>query len=101
MANAEATAPSKQKFIDIEGEKVVEGSNEHKLLSMEFEPLKRYVFELAKKLPQRELPVINVRTHKPVEHQEFNPQRNLVFTSQIIWQGRRRMVRYYDGCDTI
>src|SRR5712675_1336802 len=101
MANAEKTAPLKKEFIEIDGEKVETGSKEHTLLTMEFDPFKRYVFELANKIPPRDLPVMNVRTNRPVDHQEFIPYRNLVFTSQIIWQGRRRMVRYYDGCDSI
>ncbi len=94
-------AKDEKKFIDIEGEKVVEGSKEHSLLSQEFEPFKKYVFELATQVHPRRHPVMNVRTNRPVEHRKHTPVTNLVFTSGIIWNGRRRMIRYYDGCDTI
>lgn len=103
MANAEKTAPLKkeQKFIEIEGESVVDNSKEHLVLAQEFDPFKKYVFELANRNPTRDLPVMNARTHKAVDHQDFIPSRNLVYTSQVVWNGRRRMVRYYDGCDSI
>jgi hypothetical protein len=105
MANADVkSAPSitsEVKWVEVEGEKVIEGSKEHKVLSQEFDPEKRYVFELANKNPPRALPVMNFRTNKAVDDQPFNPLRNVVFTSQIVWNGRRRIVRFYDGCETI
>lgn len=105
MANALTKAPLKEevKKVIIEGEEVVEGSNEHKALSQEFDPNKRYMFQLAEENIQRELPVYEVRDNRatPVPHKKFKPYQNVVMTSQIVWQNRRRMIRYYDGCDSI
>lgn len=103
MAEATQTAPLKKEKtkITVEGEEVIEDSKEHLALSKEFDPYKRYVFELAAKIPPRELPIINARTNRAIEQQEYPPNRNMVYTSQIIWNGRRRMIRYYDGCDSI
>ena len=91
MANAQ-TAPLKEK---------VEYQAEVDFLAQKFDPKVKYMFELAVKNPKRELPVIDMRRNRPAPHQEFKPSQNIVFTSQIIWKGQRRMVRYYDGCDTI
>lgn len=108
MANA-TTAPLKkeQKIIKIwEGsaaEDVVEGSKEHFELTREFDPFKKYMFELANENMERELPVMIVRGTKSfvAPHQRFKPYQNIVLTSQIIWKGQRRILRYYDGCETI
>jgi hypothetical protein len=105
MANALAKAPSKEevKKVIVEGEEVVDGSNEHKALSQEFDPNKKYMFQLAEHNIQRELPVYEVRDNRatPMPHKKFKPYQNVVMTSQIVWQNRRRMIRYYDGCDSI
>lgn len=72
-------------------------------LAMEFEPLKKYMFELATPNPEREMPVIEVEGQKSraIPTEKFKPYQNIVLTSQIIWKGQRRIVRYYDGCDSI
>ena len=105
MANAETlkSAPevTKPTKVTVEGEEVVVGSHEHKVLSQEFDQAKRYVFELAKRNEPRRLPVINFRTGRAVEEQPFRPLHNIVLTSNIIWNGRRRIIRYYDGCDSV
>ncbi len=70
-------------------------------LGIELDPTKRYVFELANKNAQRESPIINMRTHMRIDNQEFKPYQNIVMSSQIVWNGARTNLRYYDGCDTI
>ena len=94
-------ATNKKEFIEIEGEKVVPESKEHKFLEQEFDPFRKYVFELAAPLQPRRHPVIDSRTNRAIDDRKFIPFTNLVFTAGIIWNGRRRMIRYYDGCDTI
>lgn len=106
MAQAELkTAPTKPVAIKIgEGEfieEVVENSKEHKALSKVFDPLKKYMFELVSENPEREFPVIDMRTKRPAPHTRFKPYQSMVFTSQVVWNGQRRMIRYYDGCGTI
>lgn len=107
MANASKEAPSQ----------VIEGkpkllSKEDLVLTQVFDADKKYMFELAVKNPERELPVIDMVTKKPLQHREYNPFRNIVFTSQIVWNGKgflsqamwtggRRTIRYYDGCESI
>lgn len=59
------------------------------------------MFELADENPVRNHPVIDMHSMRPAPHKPFKPYQNLVFTSMIIWKGQRRMVRYYDGCDSI
>lgn len=66
-----------------------------------FDINKKYVFELASKNPERDLPVVDMVTKRPAPHKEFNPYRNIVLTSQIVWNGERRTIRYYDGCTTL
>lgn len=66
-----------------------------------FDINKKYVFELAAKNPERDLPVVDMVTKRPAPHKEFNPYRNIVLTSQIVWNGERRTIRYYDGCTTL
>lgn len=66
-----------------------------------FDINKKYVFELAQQNPERELPVIDMVTKRAAEHKKFNPYRNIVLTSQIVWEGERRTLRYYDGCTTL
>lgn len=72
-------------------------------LAMEFEPLKKYMFELATPNPEREMPVVEVEGQKSrfIPTEKFRPYQNIVLTSQIIWKGQRRICRYYDGCTSI
>jgi len=104
MANALAKAPSiknVKEFIEVDGIKVIEGSTEHSYLIQEYDPKKRYVFELAAKNLDLGLPVINMRTNRAEPHKEYKPFQNLVFTSQIVWNNGRVGIRYYDGCESI
>lgn len=100
MANAVQTAPQKIEET-VDGELVTVGTPEHAVLSQVFDIGKKYVFQLAEENPEREQAVWNMRTNRPAERLKFKPYRNIVMTSQIIWKGQRRMIRYYDGCDTI
>lgn len=70
-------------------------------LEQEFDPKLKYMFELANQNPLRQLPVIDMHLMRAIPHKPFIPYRNIVMTSQIIWKGQRRGIRYYDGCDTI
>lgn len=96
MAHAsEIEAPVKEKGVKDKYPK------ETAFLAQEFDPSKKYMFELAERNPRRELPVIDMVTHRPTPHKEFKPFQNIVFTSQIVWKGSRRILRYYDGCTSI
>lgn len=102
MANALKQAPSKkEELIEVEGEKVQKGSKEELVLLQEFDAEKKYVFELAVENHHRSLPIINMRTKREAPRERFKPFQNIVMTSQIVWNGSRRMIRYYDGCDSI
>lgn len=92
---ADATAPL------IQEEVIEKYAPEREALAMEFEPRRKYVFVLAEENPIRELPVIDMRAHRAIPHQKFKPYQNLVLSSQIVWKGQRRNIRYYDGCTTI
>lgn len=101
MANASTTeAPVKGK-----GAKEKDSENkwikEEEFLAQTFDPTKKYMFELADQVPERQHPVVDMHLHRPIPHKPFIPYRNLVFTSLIVWKGQRRAIRYYDGCDTI
>lgn len=99
MANAKQhLAPSTQ--LEIKEEKF---KLEKEYENMEFDIFKKYMFELAEENLERELPVIGMVGQKaaPEPHKRFKPYQNIVFTSQIIWKGQRRGVRYYDGCTSI
>lgn len=76
---------------------------EREYLKMEFDDKKKYMFELAVENLERELPVIGMVGQKarPEPHKRYKPYQNIVLTSQIIWKGQRRVVRYYDGCSSI
>lgn len=105
-ATKEPVAKKEKKIIEIEdgpfaGEKVTEGSPEHKALSQRFDPLKKYMFKLAFESTPRELPVYDFTEKRSVPHKPYKPYHNIVFTSSIVWNGNRRVVRYYDGCSTI
>ncbi len=76
---------------------------EAEYLAMEFDPQKKYMFELAVQNAERELPVIEVEGQKSraIPTEKYKPYQNIVLTSQIIWKGQRRILRYYDGCSSI
>lgn len=59
------------------------------------------MFELAERNLPRQLPVIDMHSHRAAPEKPYIPYRNIVMTSQIIWKGQRRGIRYYDGCDSI
>jgi hypothetical protein len=101
MANATTLAPLKKEFIEVEGLKVIKDSNEHRALLQEFDPLKKYVFQLAAENMHTEKPVIDAKTQRPLPHKRFKPLQNLIMTSQIVWNNGRIGIRYYDGCESI
>lgn len=72
-------------------------------LAMTFDPIKKYMFQLATSNPERELPVIEVEGQKSrvIPTDKYKPYQNIVLSSQIIWKGQRRILRYYDGCTSI
>lgn len=73
------------------------------VLRTKFDAKKKYMFELAVENDQRELPIMVVQNNKATldPHRKFKPYQNIVFTSQIVWEGERRIIRYYDGCTTL
>jgi len=91
MANAVETAPLKKAL----------GVKEKQALEQEFDISKKYVFQLAVENPELEHPVIDMRRHRPTPHKKFKPYQNLIMTSQIVWNGGRVNIRYYDGCESI
>lgn len=93
MADATKPAPLKEEKYKLEKEAI----------EKEFDPNKKYLFELAVENMVREMPVIISEGQKsyPAKHRRFKPFQNIVFTSQIIWKGQRRNIRYYDGCTSI
>src|ERR1700744_2264719 len=102
MANAKKTlAPSENESDTLVEEKGP--TPEEIILATKFNPKKKYMFELAVENEARELPVMVVQNNKatPEPPRKFKPYQNLVYTSQIVWNGERRNLRYYDGCTTI
>lgn len=99
MADAN-TAPSKQKQLEVQPEKF---QLEKEYLAMEFDPKKKYVFQLAVENLEREMPVIGIVGQRQMAepHKKFKPFQNIVLTSQIVWENKRRVLRYYDGCTSI
>lgn len=97
MAEA-LTAPLQKK--DVENPV---GKAEKEALSQVFDPTKKYAFYLAAENPVPELPVYEVFKGKAtvMPHKKFKPFQNLVLSSQIVWDGARANIRYYDGCDSI
>lgn len=91
-AKQQTLAPSKDKY-----------HVENEFLSMEFDPRRKYMFQLAVENLEREMPVIITEGQRSYQakHRRFKPFQNIVFTSQIIWKGQRRNIRYYDGCTSI
>lgn len=99
MAHASVKeAPLKEKGAEIATKK---WQKEEDFLAQTFDPDKKYMFELAEENPERQLPVIDMHTKRAAAQPKFRPYQNIVFTAHIIWKGQRRMVRYYDGCDSI
>lgn len=98
MADATQLAPLKNAGAKIK-------TKEEIALEQQFDPSINYVFELATENLVRELPVILVsqdrRINRTEPHQRFKPWQNLVLTSQVVWNGQRRNLRYYDGCVSI
>lgn len=74
---------------------------ESEALAMKFDAKRKYVFVLAEENLEREHPVWDMRSNRPAPRQKFKPYQNLVLSSQIVWKGQRRNIRYYDGCTTI
>ncbi len=104
MANApvmDAPLKKEKDFVEISGLKVIKDSNEHRALLQEFDPLKKYVFQLAAENMHTEKPVIDAKTQRPLPHKRFKPFQNLIMTSQIVWNNGRIGIRYYDGCESI
>jgi hypothetical protein len=113
MANAEtSTAPLKKegaKEIRVEidtffpAEKVIENSKEHLALTQVFDTGRKYMYQLANENEQRQNPVIMIQNgvSHVVSHKKYITQRNIIFSSQIVWEGQRRNIRYYDGCTTL
>lgn len=96
MANAaQQTAPVKKA--------TATESDENIALNQVFDTQKKYVFELVQQNEERELPVLFVQGQKSsiAPHKKFSPYRNIVLTSQVVWNGQRRTIRYYDGCTSI
>ncbi len=96
-------APLKSKsseMVEILGVKVKVGSREENALSQEFDPKKKYVFQLANENMPFELPIWDMRLKRAVPDKKYKPSQNLVMTSQIVWNGARTNLRYYDGCET-
>lgn len=93
MAEALTKAPVKNKNRDLE----------QKYLDMEFDPAIKYMFYLAQENMEREVPIMEIQGQKArqLTHQRFKPYQNLILTSQIIWNGQRVVIRYYDGCDSL
>lgn len=89
MANATKEAPLKKV------------SQEDEWYDQIFDTNKKYMFELANKNSIREMPVIDMNSKREAPHQEYKPFQNIVFSSQIVWKGKRVNIRYYDGCDSI
>lgn len=95
---AKANAP--ELTLDAPLQKQKEGRQQF-LPQYKFDVNKKYVFQLAEENPERELPVIDMVTKRPSPHKKFKPWQNIVLTSQIVWEGERRTLRYYDGCTTL
>lgn len=97
MAEAQVSAPLKKS--------AATKTKEELALEQQFDTNKNYVFELAEQNMVRELPVIEVsnagRVNRQSAHKKYKPWQNLVLTSQVVWSGQRRNLRYYDGCTSI
>ncbi len=77
------------------------GAKEKAALAQTFDTQKTYIFELAARSMERSHPIFNLRTKRNEPHKPFKPSQNLMMSSQIVWDGQRVNIRYYDGCDSI
>lgn len=100
MANASTITEAPLKDTGAKGKKIGP-TKEELFLAQVFDVDKKYMFELAYENMPRQTPVWNVRTNRPEPPKQFKPYRNIVMTSMIIWNGQRRGIRYYDGCESI
>jgi hypothetical protein len=100
MANAKSTAPLLN-LPEEKGNAQTKYKLEQEYKNFEFDPSKRYMFKLVSTVPEGTRPVVDQRTGRPIPKKEFRPFQNLVLTSQIVWEGKRVNIRYYDGCDSI
>lgn len=101
MANATKAPLNKDEFVEIGGFNLKKDSKEYQALTQEFDSDIKYMFELAELNPEREKPVIDARNNRVEPHKKFKPFQNIVLSSQIVWNGQRVNIRYYDGCDSI
>lgn len=101
MADAITAPLKKDEFVEIDGQKLKKGSKEYLALSQEFDAGIKYMFELAEPNAEREKPVLDARTNRVEPHKKFKPFQNIVLSSQIVWNGQRVNIRYYDGCSSI
>lgn len=74
---------------------------EYAALNQKFDANKKYQFQLAAESPVRDHPVMDMRSRRPIKHEKFKPYQNIILSSQIVWKGERRNIRYYDGCTSI
>jgi hypothetical protein len=100
MANASTTEEAPLKKTGASAKDKVP-TKEDLFLAQVFDTAKKYMFELAVENMPRQTPVWNVHSNRPEPQKTHKPYRNIVMTSQIIWNGQRRGIRYYDGCDSI
>jgi hypothetical protein len=103
LLNSEIMADAKLTLAPSKDQKDERFKAERLALEQEFDINKKYVFQLAIENLERELPVIGMVGQKAAAepHKKFKPYQNIVLTSQIVWKGQRRMLRYYDGCESI
>lgn len=113
MAHAEQTAPLQEEVVMAVPRQPIHtlplvkspsnpiGVKEKEALSQVYDPSKNYVFELAAQNPERAIPIFNLRTKRNEPNQKFKNSHNLTLTSQIVWDGGRVNLRYYDGCESV
>lgn len=103
MANAKKSLAPSEEVDVLDKPEEDQYPAETAILKIKFDAKKKYMFELAEQNIPREMPIMIVQNNKssPEPHRKFKPYCNLVFTSQIVWKGERRNLRYYDGCTSI
>jgi hypothetical protein len=103
MANAEVTTqPAPLTKETVAGAATPKSKTKEQIaLEQVFDADKKYMFELAQTNMEREHPVYDARSNRPIESKKFKPFQNIVFSSQIVWEGQRRNIRYYDGCTSL
>lgn len=87
-----------------------------KEMVFEPDPYTKYAYVLVKKNERREADVFEIVNgrHRLYEGKEYKPLQNLLLRSSIIWDGKsekpfgwgdfpagRRIIRYYDGCESL